>query len=139
MARMGCALLILVAIIVGYDQYRITQLQNEVRAISGKVHTSNPGKAGEGEATDLVSSLASAERHVLNAKELLDKKKTAQAQAELDKVLANLKSANSVSQDIVGTVADTLGKARDKTIRVFEKAWKDVSEESKPKKVDVDK
>ena len=54
-------------------------------------------------------------------------------------MLANLKSANTVSQDIVGTVADTLGKARDKTIKVFQDAWKEASEETKPKKIDVDK
>ena len=75
MARMGCALLILVAVIVGYDQYRITQLQNEVRAISGKVHAGGPGKGEEGGGTDLVSALASAERHVMNAKELLKRRR----------------------------------------------------------------
>ena len=138
MARMGCALFILVALLVGYDQYRIMQLQNEVSAISGKVHKITPGKPGEG-GNDLVTALAEAERHVKNAQNLLDKKKTAQAKAELDKVIKNLKSANTVSEDIVGTVADTLGKARDKTIDVFQKAWKDISEEAKTKKVDVAK
>ncbi len=139
MARMGCLFLfiVIVAGIVGYDQYRITQMQNEVRAISGKVHITKPKKSGG--AKDLVTMLAEAQRHAKNAKALIKKNKTLQAQAELDKALANLESANGVSQDIVGDVADVLGNARDKTIKVFKKAWKDVSEEAETPKVDAKK
>lgn len=139
MAKMGCFFLfiVIVAGIVGYDQWRITQLQNEVRAISGKVHVVKPKKSGGSK--DLVTTLADAELHTKKAKELIKKKKLVQAQAELDKALASLESANGVSQDIIGDVADALGDARDKTIKVFQKAWKDVSEEAKTPKVDAKK
>lgn len=138
MGRMGCFFLIVVALVVGYDQYRIVQLQNEVRAISGKVQTDPKKNAPEGK-SDLVTALAQAEKHAKNARELLDKKKTKEAQAELEKVLASLKSANTVSEDIVGDVADALGKARDNTVKVFQDTWKEISEEAKTKKVDVEK
>lgn len=136
MGRMGCFFLIVIALIVGYDQYRIIQLQNEVRAISGKVHTDGEKKKAGG-GSDLVTSLAQAETHAKNAKDLLAKKKPAEAQVELDKVLASLKSANTVSEDIAGDVAEALGKARDNTIKVFQDTWKEISEEAKTKKVDV--
>ena len=139
MARLGCFFLfvIIIAGIVGYDQWRINQLQTEVRAISGKVHVAQPRKSGK--PNDLVSTVANAEFHTRKAKELIKKKKLVQAQAELDQALASLNSANSVSQDIVGDVADVLGEARNTTIKVFQKAWKDVSEESKTPKVDAKK
>ena len=38
MTRIGCFLLIVVALIVVYDQVRIGQLRSEVREIAGKVH-----------------------------------------------------------------------------------------------------
>lgn len=138
MARIGCVVLVLVAMIVGYDQYRIMQLQNEVRAISGKVHSSNGAKPSGG-GSDLLTALAQAEKHTMAAKTLLKQKQTAKAQAELDKALASLKSANGVSQDIIGDVADAMGKARDKTINVFQKAWKDISQEAAKPKEDAKK
>lgn len=138
MARIGCVVLVLVALIVGYDQYRIMQLQSEVRAISGKVHSSGEVKPAGG-GSDLLTALAQAEKHTLTAKKLLKQKQTAKAQAELDKALSSLKSANGVSQDIIGDVADTMGKARDKTINVFQKAWKDISQEATKPKEDAKK
>ncbi len=137
MARLGCLFFIIIVLVVGYDQWRIAQLQEEVRAISGKVHVS-PGTKKSGSPSDLLTSLAEAQKHTKAAKELIAKKKLPQAQVELDKALAKLKTANGVSQDIVGDVAQVLGKARDKTVRVFQKAWNDIAEEAKPKKKDVE-
>lgn len=131
MGRLGCLIIIVIALVVGFDQFRIEQMRNEVRAISGKVHIGDKGKGGS---TDLVTTLAEAERHAKTAKELIRKHKDAEASAEIDRALKSLKSANTVSQDIVGDVAETLGKARDNAVRVFQKAWNDISEEARPKK-----
>jgi len=133
MARAGCLLAIIVLLVIGWDQYRIEQMRREIGNISGKLHVQNKKGAG----TDLVTALAETERHARRAKELLRKKKIAQAQAELDKALASLKSANAVSTDIVGDAADFLGTARDRAIRVFQDTWKEISEQAKPKKTDV--
>jgi hypothetical protein len=130
MKRMGCLLFALVLLVIGYDQWRIEQLRREVRAISGKVHIENK-QNGDKSSTDLVTALAEAERHAKNAKELIRKKKSKEAQAELDKALKRLRSANDVSKDIVGDAAEFLGNARDRTVRTFQKAWNDISEEAK--------
>ncbi|MHB9036768.1 MAG: hypothetical protein ACYC64_08880 [Armatimonadota bacterium] len=130
MKRTGCLLFAIVLLVIGYDQWRIEQLRREVRAISGKVHVESK-QNGSKSGTDLVTALAEAERYAKNAKDLIAKKKPKEAQAELDKALKRLKSANDVSKDIVGDVADFLGNARDRTIRTFQKAWNDISEEAK--------
>ena len=136
MKRMGC-LLPLVALIViafGYNQWQIGKMRDEVSRISGKLHvTGGNKKSGEGK-TDLVTALANAERHTKRARELLLKKRATEAQRELDLALKSLQSASDVSQDIVGDAAQFLGKARENAVRVFHKAWTDISEEAKPKK-----
>jgi len=138
--KIGCFLLVLVLAVLAWDQWRIEQMRNEVRAISERVHVgakAPQAKASSG-GSDLVTSLAQIEKHARRAKELMKQKKTAAAQAELDKLLASLKSANTVSTDIAGDAAEFLGKARDNAVDVFQKAWKDISEEAKPKKVGVE-
>lgn len=132
MKRTGCLLFIIVLLVIGYDQWRIEQLRSEVRAISAKVHVQNKDKNSS--SNDLVTALAQAQRYATNAKELIAKKKPQQAQAELDKALNRLKSANNVSKDIVGDTAQFLGNARDRTVRTFQKAWNDISEEAKMEK-----
>ena len=139
MARIGCLVFILVVLVVGYDQYRITQVKNEMETLASKVHVENSGKKGQPANADLVTALAKAERYTKHARQLLDKHKTAQAEKELDNALASLKSANHVSSDMVGDTAQYLGKARDNAVRVFQKAWTDISREAKPKKIDVEK
>lgn len=129
MKRSGCFLVILVLLVIGYDQYRIEQLRQEVRAISGKVHIEKKEK--QNSSPDLVTSLAEAERYAKNAKKFIGSKKPKQAQEELDKALKRLKSANAVSKDIVGDAAQFLGNARERTVRTFQKAWNDISEEAK--------
>jgi len=136
MKRMGCLmpLVVLIVIAFGYNQWRIEQLRDEVSRISAKVHvTGGNTKSGEGK-NDLVTALAKAERHTKRARELLAKKHMAEAQRELDAALKSLQSANDVSQDIVGDAAQFLGKARQSAVKVFHKAWTDISEEAKPKK-----
>jgi multidrug resistance efflux pump len=132
MKRTGCLLFIIVLLIIGYDQWRIEQLRSEVRAISAKVHLQNKEKSGPN--NDLVTALAQAQRYAENAKELIARKKPQQAQAELDKALTRLKSANDVSKDIAADAAEFLGNARDRTVRTFQKAWNDISEEAKMEK-----
>ncbi|MCE5200155.1 MAG: hypothetical protein ABFD54_02130 [Armatimonadota bacterium] len=143
MKQTGCLVMVLILVlaVVAYDQYRIEQLRDEVRAISGKVHVQDQGKskAAANGNSDLVTVLAEAERHAKNAKKLIANKKTAQAQTEIDAALKRLRSANVVSRDIVGDVADTLGSARDNAMRVFQKTWNDISEEARPAKQDIDK
>lgn len=137
MKNTGCLILVLLAVaaLVAYDQYRIEQMRQEVLAISGKVYGTGPAKAKgkNGEQRDLVTALAEAERYTKKAQELIDQKRAKEAQAQLDKALARLKSANGVSKDIVGDTAQYLGKTRDNAIKVFQKAWNDISEEAKPK------
>lgn len=136
MQRIGCAVLALALLILAWDQWRIEQMRRELKAISSKVHIQDNGKATTGNA-DLVTALAQAEKHTKRAKELIRKKRTKEAQAELDRALQNLRSANNVSQDIVGDVAEYMGKARDRATKVFRQAWKDISQEAKLKKIDV--
>ena len=136
MARLGCLLAIIVLLVIGWDQYRIEQMRRQIGNISGKLHVQDKKGTSKGK-SDLVTALAETERHARKAKELLRNRKTAQAQAELDKALASLKSANAVSTDIVGDAADFLGGARDRAVKVFQDTWKEISEQAKPKKTDV--
>ena len=138
MGRIGCLLLVVVLLLIGYDQWRIEQLRREVSSLSGKVHIQNGKKEpGLGAKSDLVTALAETERHTKRAKELLRKHRASEAQAELDRALASLKSANTVSEDIVGDAAQFMGKARENAVKVFRKAWQDIAAEAKPKKVGV--
>jgi len=111
-------------------------MRRELKAISSKVHIQDEGKTKNRNA-DLVTVLAQAEKHTKRAKELIRKKRTKEAQAELDHALQSLRSASNVSQDIVGDAAEYMGKARDRAIKVFQQAWKDISQEAKLKKIDV--
>lgn len=140
MQRLGCVALALVVLLFAWDQWRIEQMRRELRAISGKVHVEQaPKDAGDGQKTDLVTVLAQVEKHTKRAKELIRKKRTTEAQAELDRALKGLQAANNVSEDIVGDAAEYMGKARDRAVEVFQKAWKDISQEARPKKTDVSK
>jgi len=137
MGRLGCLVLIIVVLVVGYDQWRITQMRNEISAISAKVGVSAEDDAEEtSDKPNLVTALAKAEQHAKNAKDLLEEKKTAEAQEELEKALESLQSANTVSKDIVGGSAEFLGQAKENAVKMFQKAWSDISEEAKPKKSD---
>ena len=124
----GCLVLMVVVLVVVYQQYNMGKMRKEVGAISAKLGIED-GEQSTG--ANLVGSLANAEKHARKARDLMDEKKFKQAQAELDKVLTSLKSANSVSRDITGDMADFVGKARHKAVRVFQKAWEDISEETK--------
>ncbi len=136
MQRIGCAVLALALLVLAWDQWRIEQMRRELSAISRKVHLQDNGQTTSGNA-DLVTALAQAEKHTKRAKELIRKNRTKEAQAELDHALRNLQSASNVSQDIVGDVAEYMGKARDRAIGIFKQAWKDISQEAKLKKIDV--
>lgn len=132
MRRMGCmGMIVLILLgVIAYDHWKIEQLRGEVAAISSKVHAGKGPKAADHK-TDLVTALAEAEKYTRQAKELISGKKVSEAQAKLDKALHKLKSANGVSKDIVGDSAQFLGKAKDNAVKVFQKAWKDISEEPK--------
>lgn len=130
--KAGCLVVLILALIVTYDRWQIMQLQNEVRAISSKLHSSEKSNSTSGD-SDLVTTLAKAEKHAKDAKKQLQEKNFGAAQKELDKALNSLRSANDVSRDIIGDAAEALGNARDKAVVVFQKAWKDISEEAKPK------
>jgi hypothetical protein len=138
MGRLGCLVALLILLLVAWDQYRIEQMRKEIGNISSKLHVQD-NKTSKQTGSDLVTALAKAERHTRRAKELLKNKKTAQAQAELDKALAYLQSANKVSTDIAGDAAKFLGQARDRAMKVFQDTWKEISEQAKPKKIDVAK
>ena len=130
MGRIGCLALVIVALVVGYQQLSIRRMRKQVSAISARFGM-EVDKNGEG--SDLVTALAEAERHAKNAKELISANKLKEARAELDKVLGDLKRANYVSRDIVGDAAGFLGKARNNAVKMFQKAWDDISEETKQK------
>lgn len=131
MRRIGCLgmLIILLLGVVAYQQWKIEQLRGEVVTIAEKVHAGKASKPAAGGKSDLVTSLAEAEKYTRQARELLSSKKVTQAQANLDKAMRKLNSANGVSKDIVGQSAQYLGKAKDNAVKVFQKAWKDISEE----------
>ena len=124
----GCLVLMVVVLVVAYQQYNMEKMRGEVGAISTKLGIDGGKQSG---GSNLVRSMAEAEKHAKKARDLMDKKKFDQAQAELDKVLASLESANSASSEITGDVADLLGKARHKAVKVFQNAWEDISEETK--------
>ena len=139
MGRIGCLVAIIVLLVIGWDQYRIEQMRREVVSISSRFHAQDKKTDQSRGASDMVTALAETERHARRARALLGKKKVAEAQAELDKALASLRSANTVSTGIVGDAAQFLGKAREQAVRVFQKAWEDISQEAKRKKTDVEK
>ena len=124
----GCLALLVVIAVVAYQQYSITQMRKEVGGISAKL---GMGEETAAEGSNLVTSLAEAQKHAKEARRLIDKKNYSGAREELDEVLTKLDSANTVSKDVTGEMADFLGKARDKATAVFEKAWNDISEETK--------
>jgi len=134
MRRMGCfgILIIVLLAVVAYDRWQIEQLRAEVAAIANKVHASKAVK-GAAAQPDLTTALAEAQKYTRQAKQLLASDQVAQAQARLDKALHKLNSANGISKDIVGDTAQFLGKAKDNAVNVFQKAWKDMSEEPSPK------
>ncbi len=138
MQRLGCLVLVLILAVVGYDQWRMEQMRSELQAISNKFNAVSKQTAPSPGKLDMVTALAETQRHTRRAKELIRKKKLAEAQAELDKALASLQSANNVSEDIVGDAAQFMGNAREKAVTVFQKAWKDISEQARPKKIGVE-
>lgn len=135
MRRIGCLgmLIILLLGVIAYDRWQIVQLRAEVAAIAGKVHAGKPSKSAPGKKPDLMTSLAEAEKFTRQAQTLLADKRFAEAQAKLDKAMRKLGSANLVSKDIVGDAAQYLGKAKENAVAVFQKAWKDISEEPESK------
>lgn len=138
MNRLGCLLAAIILLVVAWDQYRIEQMRRDISNISTKIQSRQASQKNESK-SDLVTSLAKAERHIRRAKELLRQKKLTKAQAELDAALAYLESANKVSTDIVGDAAKFLGEARDRAMKVFQGTWREISEQTKPKKIDVKK
>ncbi len=134
MKRMGCTTILIIVLlgIVAYDRWEIVQLRNQVEAIADKVHAGKPAK-GESKQPDLTTVLAEAEKYTRQAKELLKSNNVAQAQEKLDKAMHKLNAANGVSKDIVGQTSQFLGKAKDNAVNVFQKAWKDMSEEPNQK------
>jgi DNA mismatch repair ATPase MutS len=136
MKRVGCLVGVVALIVLGFawQQRNIDQLRGEVKSLSGKVQVTNGKDKAKGGSPDLVTALAKAESHTKRAKELLKAKKTAEAQAELDKALKSLDSAHEVSRDIVGEAAEVFGKARKNAEDVFKQAWQDISKEATTKK-----
>jgi len=121
--------------VIAYDRWQIAQLRAEVATIAGKVHA---GKQAKGTAAqpDLTTALAEAEKYTRQARELLASNQVAQARTRLDKAMRKINTANGVSKDIVGDTAQFLGKAKDNAVDVFQKAYKDMSEEPVPKPKD---
>jgi predicted nucleic acid-binding Zn-ribbon protein len=128
MGCLGMIVVILLAVVI-YDQWRIEQLRREVAAIAAKVHAIQPNNSKDDKQSDLVTSLAEAEKYTRKAKQLIANKKPAEAQTFLDQALNKINSANTVSKDIIGDTAQYLGEAKDSAIEVFQKAWQDISEE----------
>lgn len=131
MRRMGCMGLVVVLLlaVVVYDQWRIEQLRREVAAIAVKVHAADKSSAKSDKQPDLVTSLAEAEKYTRQAKQLISRKQNAEAANILDQALQKINSANLVSKDIFGDTAQYLGEAKDSAVEVFQKAWRDISEE----------
>lgn len=138
MKRMGCLTVILVLAIVCLDQYRIEQMRSQVNAISYKLHMAqSQTRMTRNASSDLVFSVSEAKKHTKRAKELLKEKKNAAAEAELDKAMNCYKSADDNTKNLVGNAASFMGKAKDNAVKVFKKAWTDISDEANAKKQDV--
>lgn len=127
-------MIVLIALGFAWQQRSIDQLRKEVKSISGKVQVEDPKGKAKNESPDLVTALAKAEKHTKRAKELMEKNRTKEAQAEIEYALRSLRSAHEVSSSIVGDAAEAFGKARENAENVFKKAWKDISEEVTTKK-----
>jgi hypothetical protein len=128
MRRLGCLgiIIILLLAVIVYDQWRIEQLRADVAAIAEKVHAGKAVKGTSAQA-DLVTALAEAQKYVRKAQASLAGNQA--ARKNLDKAASKLDSAKDVSKDIVGDAAQFLGKAKDNAVTVFQKAYKDMSEE----------
>ncbi|MFQ3549449.1 MAG: hypothetical protein SNJ70_06825 [Armatimonadota bacterium] len=116
--------------LIGYNQYRFEKMREEVKSITSKFQSE--GKS-DGDKDDLVTNLAKAERHTKRAKALLEKKEYEQAKIEMDKALESLSTANKVSTDIIGDTAHFFGNTKDRAVRMFKKAWDDISTEANGK------
>ncbi len=129
MRKFGCVgiLLILIIAVLAYQQWQIHQLK------TGSNNIVKMFKGQSGAKPDLATALAQAESRTKKAKDLIAKKKYKEAQAELDKALRSLKSANMVSENIISEAASMLGKAKDDLVRAFQGAWNDISREAKPR------
>lgn len=133
MKRMGCAGMVVVVllVVIGYQQWRIHQLESKIASISTKVQASKVSKAAA-QNKDLAKTLAQAQAYTHKAQEFLESKNFARAQEQLKKARAKLDSANSFSKGLYGNSAQFLDKAKVRTEKVFKEAWKDISTETKP-------
>lgn len=134
MKRLGCLgfVVVILLIVIGYQQWRISQLESKISAIATKVHAAKGSKSAA-KNTDLASTLAQAQAYTQRAQEFLKSKNFAQAQEQLKKAKVKLDSANSFSKNIYENSSDFLGKAKVRTEKVFKEAWKDISAEPKKK------
>ena len=134
MKRVGCfGLIILVLLaVIGYQQWRIHQLEGQIGEIAAKVHAAKGSKPTANNA-DLASTLAQAQAYTKNAQAFLKNKNFVQAQEQLKKAKNRLDKADAFSKNIYANSAEFLGKARVRTEKVFKQAWKDISAEPKPK------
>lgn len=133
MKRAGCFGLIIVALVavIGYQQWRIHQLETKIAAISTKVNSAKGSKAAS-QNKDLAKTLAQAQEYTRRAQEFLESKNIKQAQEQLGKARQKLEKADLFAKNIYSNSADFLGQAKTRTEKVFKQAWKDISTKRKP-------
>lgn len=140
MRRLGCfgMIVIVLAAVIAYQYWKIGQLSSQLASIATKVHS---GKAAEpaSQQPDLMSALAQAQSYTRRAQDYLKSRNFAQAEADLKKAKQKLDAASTFSKSIYDSSAEFLSKAETRTVKVFNKAWKDISEESPKSKVESQK
>ena len=141
MGRLVFFVIIIVACLFAYDQYKISQMQQQIETLSQRLHVrQNAQKAAKTavqavEKNIIAAPLNEAKSHTLKAKQLLKKNKIKEAQKELDIAINKIDIANSASNDILSQATEYLKKARKEALESLKKSWKDISEEPKePKK-----
>jgi predicted negative regulator of RcsB-dependent stress response len=143
MGRLVFFVIIIVACLFAYDQYKISQMKQQVDVLSQRLHVKQVESVAKKATTKAVQAveknivaapLNEAKSHTLRAKQLLKKNKIKEAQKELDIAISKIDNANTASNDIVGEATDYLRKARKDALETLKKSWKDISEEPKETK-----
>ena len=132
MRRLGCfgIIVVILGAVIAYQQWRIDQLSSQLASIATKVHSGKASKAAA-KNPDLASTLAEAQQYTRQAQAFLNSRNLAQAQADLTKAKQKLDAAGSFSKNIYDNSAEFLGNAEKRTVKVFHKAWHDISEQPK--------
>ena len=101
MKRFGClaVIVVLLLVVIGYQQWRIQQLEAKIASLATKVGAAKGSKPAARN-KDLARALAEAQAYTQKAQEFLDSRNFTQARENLRKAKQRLDSASASSRSI---------------------------------------